>query len=136
MLKSKSILLDGYKTQTNDNRGHEVQTDLTSDLNGHDTGTSPLELVVLGFSSCTVTLFKLIADKMRVPIEYISADVEAEKPDPMGTIISLLTIVTVKSEASPEKLERILERVIKSCPVGTIFEKANIPNKMILKILD
>lgn len=130
MLRSKSTLLNGYKTHTNDKRGHNIQTDLPSDQNGENTGSSPLELVVLGFSSCTVTIFKLIADKMRVPIEYLSADVEAEKSDPMGSLISLSTVVSVKSEATKEKLEKILELVKKSCPVGTIFEKANIPSIM------
>jgi len=133
MLRSKSRLINGLSTLTDDGRTHEVRTDLPPDQGGENQGTSPLELVVMAYSSCTVTLFKMIADKKRISIHDLEVIVEAEKPDSMGTILSLKTFIRVKSIETQEELEKIKNMVIKSCPVGAIIEKANIPSVMILE---
>lgn len=133
MLRSKSRLISGLSTLTDDGRTHQVRTDLPPEQGGENQGTSPLELVVMAYSSCTVTLFKLIAERKRISIDDLEVIVEAEKLDPMGTILSLKSIIRVKSIETQEKLEKIMDMVIKSCPVGAIIEKANIPSLMSLE---
>ncbi|MHA1228115.1 MAG: OsmC family protein [Candidatus Hodarchaeales archaeon] len=127
MLKSKAKLKSGYTTLVNDNRGHNIITDLPKEFSGNDDGTTPLELLVMAYASCTVIVFKMVADKMRVHVEELTVDVEADKPEAMGSIVNIRSQVNVRSSANKDKLSKILEMVIKSCPVGTILEKANIP---------
>jgi hypothetical protein len=51
----------------------------------------------------------------------------------MGTILSLKIIFRVKSIETQEKLENVKDMARKSCPVGAIIDKANIPSVMTLE---
>ncbi|MHA1974248.1 MAG: OsmC family protein [Candidatus Hodarchaeales archaeon] len=130
MLESRAELKTGYRVVVSDTRGHEIFTDLSEDFSGNDDGTTPVELLVMAYASCTVTVFKMVVDKMRIELEELTVNVKADKPNPTGSIVNVRCKINVKSSADEEKLNKILNIVIKSCPAGTILEKANIPVKI------
>ena len=79
MLKSNARWVQGYLTDVDDGRGHKIQMDLPPHQNGEDLAATALEYMVMGYAGCTVTMYKLIADKMRLNIDSIDISVEAEK---------------------------------------------------------
>jgi len=128
MIKSNASWIKGYLTDVDDGRGHKVQMDLPPHQNGEDLAATALEYMVMGYAGCTVTMFKLIADKMRLKIDSIDIAVEAEKLGDMGTVTALKSVLTVKSNESEVKLRKALELVKQTCPVGRIYDMAKIPS--------
>ena len=128
MLKSNARWIRGYLTEVDDGRGHKIQMDLPPHQNGEDLAATALEYMVMGYAGCTVTMFKIIADKMRLQIDSIDIFVEAEKLGEMDTVTDLKSVLTVKSSEQEEKLLKVLEMVKKTCPVGRIYDMAQIPS--------
>ena len=60
---NSQVLLD-------DGRGHETICDLPSDEN---IGPTALELSVMSFAGCIVTIFKIIAEKRRVKFDSLES---------------------------------------------------------------
>ena len=134
MIKSNARWIQGYLTDVDDGRGHKVQMDLPPHQNGEDLAATALEYMVMGYAGCTVTMFKLIADKMRLKIESIDIAVEAEKLGEMETVTDLKSVLTVKSSEPEAKLQKALEMVKETCPVGRIYDMAKIPSVIELVI--
>jgi uncharacterized OsmC-like protein len=128
MLKSKSVLQGKFTNRVDNQRGHEILSDLGPELQGENKGATPLEFVVMAVSSCTTTIFKLLAQKMNVQVDAVEAYSEADKPEPMGSITAVRTNVRLRTAASEEELQKVLEQVKKNCPVGHILERAGIPH--------
>ena len=134
MLKSNARWIQGYLTEVDDGRGHKIQMDLPPHQNGEDLAATALEYMVMGYAGCTVTTFKLIADKMRLKIDSIDMAVEAEKIGEMDTVTDLKSVLTVKSSEPEEKLKKVLGMVNQACPVGRIYDMAKIPSVIDLVI--
>lgn len=134
MLKSNAHWIRGYLTEVDDGRGHKIQMDLPPHQNGEDLAATALEYMVMGYAGCTVTMYKIIADKMRLHIDSIDIFVEAEKLGEMETVTDLKSVLTVKSSEQEEKLLKALEMVKKTCPVGRIYDMAQIPSVIELVI--
>ena len=120
-MKSKSLLLEGYQSVIDNGRNHSVVTDLP---NGANVGASALELTVMSLAGCISTIFKTTAEKMRIPLDRIEVEMNAEKGD--DTIQKVQYTAKIKSEASDEHLKRCLELTEKNCPVGVLFSKAGV----------
>ena len=120
-MKSKSLLLEGYQSVIDNGRNHSVVTDLP---NGANVGASALELTVMSLAGCISTIFKTTAEKMRIPVERIEVELDAEKG--ADTISKVNYTARAKSEASEEQLNRCLELTEKNCPVGVLFAKAGV----------
>jgi len=120
-MKSKSLLLEGYQSVIDNGRNHSVVTDLP---NGANVGASALELTVMSLAGCISTIFKTTAEKMRIPLDRIEVEMNAEKGD--DTIQKVQYTAKIKSEASEEQLKRCLELTEKNCPVGVLFSKAGV----------
>ncbi len=133
MLKSVSVLGTKYSNKVDNRRGHEIVSDLGPEFQGDNSGATPLELVVMAVSSCTTTIFTLMAEKMKIDVEGLEAYVEADKPEPMGSITAVRTRVKVKSSAPEADLQRVLDLVGKNCPVGVILSRAGIPHEYSLE---
>jgi len=128
MLKSNARWIRGYLTEVDDGRGHKVQMDLPPHQNGEDLAATALEYMVMGYAGCTVTMYKIIADKMRLQVDSIDIVVDAEKLGEMDSVTDLKSVLTVKSNEPEEKLLKALEMVKQTCPVGRIFDLAQIPS--------
>ena len=134
MLKSNARWIKGYLTEVDDGRGHKIQMDLPTHQNGEDLAATALEYMVMGYAGCTVTTYKIITDKMRLQIDSIDMIVEAEKLGEMDTVTDLKSVLTVKSSEPEEKLQKALEMVKQMCPVGRIYDLAQIPSAIELVI--
>ena len=120
-MKSKSLLIEGYQSVIDNGRNHSVVTDLPK---GSNIGASALELTVMSLAGCISTIFKTTAEKMRLNVEKIEVEMDADKGD--DTINKVSYHVKVKSDASEQQLNKCLDLTIKNCPVGVLFEKAGV----------
>ena len=60
VMKSRAKWVENSKNYVDDGRGHGTVLDLPS---GDDTGPTALELSVMSYAGCIVTIFKLVAEK-------------------------------------------------------------------------
>lgn len=120
-MKSNAVLVEGYQSVINNGRSHAVVTDLPR---GADVGASALELTVMSLAGCISTIFKTMAEKMRLDIQKFDVEMNAEKGS--DTISKVQYKAKVQSDAPEEKLKKCLELTEKNCPVGILFEKAGV----------
>jgi putative redox protein len=120
-MKSTSVLINGYQSVIDNGRKHSVITDLPD---GKDLGASALELSVMSLAGCISTIFKKVAEKMRLNVDSVEVEMDADKGS--ETIEKVKYTVKVKSDASEDKLRKCLENTEKSCPVGVLFSKAGV----------
>lgn len=126
-MKSNSTLHKGtYQSIVDNGRHHSVVTDLSPDEGGKDFGPSALEMTVMSLAGCISTIWAIIAANSKVAYRDITVDVDAEKPDGEKTITTAKAVVTVHSDDDQNKLERCLDKTMKTCPVGLLFEKAGV----------
>lgn len=126
-MKSISTLVNGFQSTVTNGRTHGIVIDLPPAKDGSDLGPTALELAVMGLSGCISTIFAVVASKMRLPIDSLVVELEADHPEGAPTITKVRADVKIKSEAVQSKLEKCLERTLDLCPVGKLFEQANIP---------
>lgn len=117
----------GYRSLLEDGRGHEVAIDLSAEEGGADGGTSALELSVLSLAGCITTIFALVAEKRRVGFDALSVELDAERPRGSPTITSVSGSLRVVTSAPPEEVATVLNLTLRTCPVGVLFEHAQIP---------
>ncbi len=129
-MKSKTVWQEGMKSVVDNGRGHTVVVDLPEAKGGTDVGATALELAVMGLSGCITTIFALQAKKMGVTFSALTVDLNAEKPDKELTVKSVSADVIVKSKEDKGALQKILDRTMKLCPVGVIYERAGIDVKV------
>jgi len=129
LIKTRCKLIENFRSVVDNSRGHSVVLDLPKNLGGDDTGATALELAVMGLAGCIVTIYKLAANKLRVKIDDLIVEVEAEKPDSASTITSLKATIKVRTDADIAVLKRVWEHTERVCPVGIIFKKAGLELK-------
>jgi putative redox protein len=78
----------------------------------------------MSFAGCISTIFKVVAEKMRINVDKLEIESEAEKGK--ETIEKVTFNVKVKSDASEDKLEKCLETTCNTCPVGVLFKNAGV----------
>ena len=123
-MKTKSVLNDGYKSIVDNGRNQAFVTDLPQNQNGTDMGATALEVAVMSFAGCVSTIYKVVANKMRLTVDKIVVDMDAEKGT--ETIEKVDFKVNVWAQESEEKLQKCLDQTLKSCPVGVLFRKAGV----------
>ena len=116
-----------YQSVVDNDRHHGLVLDLPGAKGGDDLGPTALELAVMALSGCISTIWAVVATNSRVSYERLTVQVEADKPDDQPTITAVRALVTVESSEPEDKLERTLEKTMRSCPVGQLYEKAGIP---------
>ncbi|MCS7124502.1 MAG: OsmC family protein [Candidatus Bathyarchaeota archaeon] len=124
-LNSTSKLVKDFLIVVNNGRAHSVCVDLPPEL-GTNMGPTALELCVMSYAGCFTTIFALMAKKLRVPLKDLEVKLEAVKSDEAGTITEASFHITVKTEASEETVQRIFKLTVEKCPVGKLFERANV----------
>jgi putative redox protein len=126
-MKSRSKLVAGSFQSIADNGGHHgMVLDLPEAKEGTDLGPTALELTVMSLAGCISTIWAVVAKNSKVSYNSIVVDIDAEKPDDAPTITSAKATVTVNADDEQNKLERCLQKTMKACPVGQLFEKAGI----------
>lgn len=134
-MKSTTKWVKNYQSVVDNGRSHGIVIDLPKDKDGDDLGPTALELAVMGLSGCIGTIYPLIANKMRLSIDNLEVELEAEKGPDDPTITKIKADVKVKSTEKKDKLEKCLETTMNTCPVGFLYEKAGIPMDINLHVV-
>ncbi|HTP56612.1 MAG TPA: OsmC family protein [Thermoplasmata archaeon] len=116
-----------FGTRLDDGRNHEVVVDLPTDEDGNDRGASALELNVLSLAGCITTIFALVAERRRLPFDSMEIDLDAERPPGSRTITAVSGTLRVTSRAAAADVETALEVTLRTCPVGVLYERAQVP---------
>lgn len=117
----------GYETILEDEHAHRVTVDLPVDEGGRSAGPSALELSVLSLAGCITTIFALVARRRRLTFQGMSVALEAERPPGAPTITRVHGTFRLRTRAELSEVEAALRIALKTCPVGVLFEKAQIP---------
>ncbi|HLY77315.1 MAG TPA: OsmC family protein [Thermoplasmata archaeon] len=117
----------GFQTVLADGSAHAVTVDLPRDEGGGDTGTSALELCVLSLAGCITTIFALVAKKRRLKFADMRVDLDAARPEGSPTIASVDGVLRIATAAPRAEVETVLDITMRTCPVGVLFERAQIP---------
>lgn len=132
-LLSTAKLIKDFRIIVDDGRAHSICLDLQPDL-GDDMGPSALELCVMSYVGCFVTIFALTAKKMRIPIKDLEVDVEAINSEEVGTITETNFEIRVNADTSEQRLQKMARLTLENCPVGILFKKAGVKINYTLKI--
>lgn len=124
-LYGNAKLVKGFRIDVDDGRSHAVCLDLPRDTRT-DMGTSALELALMSYAGCYATIFVLTAQKMRVTLGDLEVKTIGIKSEEAGTITEVSFDIKVKADAPEDRIQRIHELTVKSCPVGKIFDKAGV----------
>jgi len=125
-LYGNARLVKGFRIDVDDGRSHAICLDLSRDDDGTDLGTSALELALMSFAGCYVTIFALTAKKMRITLNELEVKTQAIKTEEAGTITETSFEITVNADAREDRIQRMHELTKQSCPVGKIFDKAGV----------
>jgi len=134
-LYGNAKLIKGFRIDVDDGRSHAVCLDLSRDDDGTDMGPSALELCVMSHAGCYATIFVWTAKRMRIILKGLTVKVEAVKTDEAGTITEEAFDIFIKADAPSDRIQRLHEVTLKNCPVGFIFEKANVKLSYSLRVL-
>lgn len=129
---SKWIPNSKYQSIIDNGRKHSIIVDLPEDKNGEDMAATALEVAFMSLAGCISTIYILVANKMRLKIEDLIVEMEAENPTGLE-IESIKGIVKVKSADPKVKLEQCLQQTEEMCPVAKIFK--HIPQDIKLEII-
>jgi putative redox protein len=126
-------LLKGFRIDVDDGRKHAICLDLQPN-DGTDMGPSALELALMSYVGCYLTIFALTAKKMRITLKDMEVRTEAVKSEVVGTITETKTDIYIKADAPEDRIQKAHELTLKSCPVGILFEKAGVKMKYAMTI--
>ncbi|MBD3191178.1 MAG: OsmC family peroxiredoxin [Candidatus Heimdallarchaeota archaeon] len=135
-MKSTTKWVKNYQSVVDNGRSHGIVIDLPEGKDGDDMGPTALELAVMGLSGCIGTIYSLIAKKMRLSIDSIEVELEAEKGPDDPTVTKVSADVKVKSSEKKAKLEKCLETTMNTCPVGVLYQNAGIPMDINLHVVE
>lgn len=125
-MKSNCKWIKNYQSVVDNGRGHAQIMDLPEAKGGDNTAATALEATVMGLSGCIVTIFAVVANKMRLPFEALEVDVEADKTDSDPTITAVRFNLKIKTSVSEEKVRKCLDHTMSTCPVGVLFRNAGV----------
>ena len=124
-LHARAHLIQGFQIALDNGRSHCVVVDEPPDV-GTDLGPTPLELCVMSHAGCYVVTCIWIAKKMRIPLKGLEVKVEAVESEETDTVSEEAFDITVKADASMDRIQRLHELTLKDCSVGKIFEQAGV----------
>ena len=134
VMNVKARMIEDFRIAVDDGRAHSICLDLPPDL-GTDRGPTALELGVMSFAGCVATIFVLMVKKMRLKIDFLEVDMNAEKPEGASTVTKADYVVLIRSQEKEERIKRAFDLTRENCPVGLLFEKAGVEVTFQLKIL-
>jgi putative redox protein len=121
----KAKLIEDFRIDVDDQRAHVVALDQPIP-DGADMGSSALELCLMSFAGCYATIFALVAKKMRFLVKDLEIKVDGVKTEEAGTITETKVDIFVNANVARDRIQRAHELTVKGCPVGKLFEKANV----------
>ncbi len=133
-INAKAKLVEGFQIVLDDGHSHSIVVDLPPEL-GTGLGPTSLEVCVMSHAGCYVTICALTAKKMRIPLKWLTVEVEAVKTDKAGTITEETFDIEIKADAPTDRIRRLHELTIKNCPVDILLQKAGVKIEYKLKTM-
>jgi len=133
ILHARAQVIQDRELVLDNGRAHAIVSDQASETSP-GLGATPLELCVMSHAGCYATICASTAIKMRLPLNGCDVKVEAVKSDETGTISEETIDIMLTIDAPMDRIERLHEVTLKSCPVGILFEKAGVKVTYNLKI--
>jgi len=102
-------------------RAEPAKQDLTvttAEEGGNPDHLNPEQLVLMAASSCQMLWFLHLAAKARIDVVAYEDSCEAEMPDDRFTRIVLRPTITVKGDASEERVLKLCEQAHRHCNVA------------------
>lgn len=124
-LFANAKLVKDFRIDVDDGRAHALCLDLPLD-SGTDMGPSALELALMSYAGCYATIFALTANKMRISLKDLEVKTEGVKSEEAGTITEVKFEIIASADVPKDRIQRIHELTLQSCPVGKIFGKAEV----------
>ena len=126
-----------FQSVVDNGRHHGLVLDLPEAKSGDDDGPTALELAAMALAGCVSTIWAVIAKNSDCSYRKMIVELDIEKPDNAPTFTKATLVASIDSDEDQEKLERILEKTMKACPVGRLFEQAGIelPTTLVKKDL-
>ena len=131
-INATAKLVEGFQIVLDDGYSHAIVVDLPPDL-GTGMGPTSLEICVMSHAGCYVTIFALTAKKMRIPLRGLTVKVEAVKTDEVGTITKETFDIEIDADAPADRIQRLHEVTVKTCPVDILLQKAGVKVKYNVK---
>ncbi len=117
--------IQGYELALDNGRAHATISDQPSETSP-GLGPTPFELLLMSHAGCYATICVLTAEKMRLPLKSCDVKIEAAKSAETGTVSEEAFDITLKLDAPEDRVQRLHEVTLKTCPVGILFEKAGV----------
>jgi putative redox protein len=115
-----------FQSIVDNGRNHGVVLDLPEAKKGDDLGPTALELAAMALAGCVSTIWAVVAKNSKCSYNKMIVELDIDKPDDAPTFTGGEIKVRIDSEESDEKLKRILDKTLRSCPVGILFEQAKL----------
>jgi len=113
-----------YQSIVSNGRQHGLVLDLPPSGDGDDLGPTALELTGMSLAGCISTIWAKVAENSGVLYRKIEVEMDIQKKQ--GTIGAVEVVVRVDSDEETGKLERVLDKTMRSCPVGRLFDQAGV----------
>ncbi|MEJ2249773.1 MAG: OsmC family protein [Candidatus Lokiarchaeota archaeon] len=129
------MINDGLQCKTTMGaKPHEILIDAPPGLDGTDEGPSPLLAILASIGACIVAVTRFWAKIMDIKIEELT--VHSRGHINLGAIFGLdddmlpgydqlEPVIRIKADAPKEKVEELMDKVLKHCPVITNFSGAS-----------
>ncbi|UHA74693.1 OsmC family protein [Paenibacillus sp. 481] len=140
--KATAHLQDGMVVKAK-SRHFEITIDEPKSLGGTDTGMNPVELMLCALGACQSIVARVYAPKFNIKLEQFWVEVEGDldtdgfmnKSDVRRGYSEVRYNIHVKTDASLEQVEKFVEFIERTCPVGdTIHNPVSLVlNKIILE---
>lgn len=115
-----------FRSVLSNGNSHGLVVDLPEEQEGGNLGPTALELTGMALAGCISTIWAKVATNSRVPYRTVDVDVDLKPGDGPAPFDRATATVRVESDADPEKLERVLDKTMSACPVGRLFEEADV----------
>ncbi|OFX74756.1 MAG: hypothetical protein A2X12_03330 [Bacteroidetes bacterium GWE2_29_8] len=125
-MKSNSLWTRKFQSVVDNGRNHSLVIDLPETKGGINSGPTALEMCVMSFGGCIVTIFAMVAQKMRVTFDKMEVEVNAEQKNDAPTITDIHFILTIQTNEDKQKIEKCLEHTMNTCPVGLLYKQAGV----------
>ena len=117
----------GVENELDDGRGHSYVIDVTPEEGGQDKGTSGFELGLLSLAGCINAVFALVSKRRKLVFERMRTELVGERPRGAPTYTAVHGVFRIQTAASKEEVETALALTVRICPIGALFDRAQIP---------
>ena len=105
-----------------ENGPHFIQADEPADMGGHNTGSTPFELLCAALGACTNMTLRMYANQKQWPLEHVKTNVSHEKVTEGETKIDIFhREITLTGPLDDTQRQRLLE-IAERCPVSRTLE--------------